>query len=91
MQNSTKKYEEEEKIRKQMEYQVGENEDIMEDLSFEECPSFKSCHPPEFYEYIFDVEYPKRAKPTRRSSIILSQPSKHEPEPPAAIFPEPAS
>ena len=42
MENSTKKYQEEEMIRKQMEYQVGENEDIMEDLSFEERPSFGS-------------------------------------------------
>lgn len=80
MESSTKKYQEEEKIRKQMEYQVGENEDIMEDLSFEEGPSFASEHPPEFYEYIFDIDYPKRTKPTKRT--IIQPPPLYIPEPP---------
>jgi hypothetical protein len=86
MQNSAKKYEEEEKIRKQMEYQVGENEDIMEDLSFEEEASrVRSHHPPEFYEYVFDVEYPKRLQPTRRASFLQTHPSRMDLEPPLPL------
>ncbi len=65
-----------------MEYQVGENEDIMEDLSFEEDASrVRSHHPPDFYEFVFDVEYPKRQQPTRRTSILQAHPTRMELEP----------
>lgn len=73
MQKSKKKYEEEEKIRKQMEYQVGENEDIMEDLSYSNPQSYSSHHPSSFYDSIFDADYPKRKRPGKRSDSGNSQ------------------
>lgn len=71
-----------------MEYQVGENEDIMEDLSFEEfaSPCF-SRHSAQFYEYIFDADYPKRTHPTKRASFLQAHPSRHELESPPQAQP----
>lgn len=67
MQKSAKKFKEEELIRLQMEYQAGDKEDVLEELSFDEQESFKSVHSPNFYNYIFDREFP--SAPARRPTL----------------------
>ena len=70
-----------------MEYQVGENEDIMEELSFdEEASQARSQHLPEFYEFIFDKDYPKRQQQlTRRPSLLHSHSKMEIEQPPPPI------
>ena len=59
MAKSAEKYRAEEEIRLQMQYQTGEKEDLIEEVSFDSLSnSYHSNHPPDFIMQIFDNEYP---------------------------------
>lgn len=57
-----------------MEYQIGEKEDILEDLSFSSIEeSFHSNHDPSFLNSIFDYKYPSSTTSPKKRSFLFSK------------------
>ena len=74
MKESTQQHKEQEEIRMRMEYHQGDKNDLAEELSFSSGgESDHSQHPPDFYEAIFDSDYPPKQH-FRKSSLKLMTP-----------------
>lgn len=71
-----------------MEYHHGDKHDVAEELSFSSLSdnSYHSQHPEDFYQSIFDEDYPAKTKAIRKKSHLLSA---SKLVPPAAQAPEP--